>query len=287
MDSKTLKKIILILLLISSVSFGQVYFTGNRYIAPTTAADSLITRMTTAGVTVTEARNTLIDNIFIMFLDSFGVESLQNKFDYLYFLDFGDSNASKINWAKNAHNLTSVGTVTWTDSGVVSDGSSSYLNTNYTASTQAVTYGVDNCSFGIYSMSNSTSANYFEMGFRNVSATIRTELNCRTSSGNRARFYINGADYVEIINTTSIGLYSISRIGTIDSAYQDGVYKAKTTQTVSGLPNDKIFLCAFNDAGSPAGYSPRVISFAFAGTGFTLTEMRKIYNIQQYWKANK
>jgi hypothetical protein len=273
------KLLIISLLLISTYSFGQAVLSGSRgwdgFLTP--GADSLITRMETAtGKTMTVEGKTMISDIFTMYKDSLSITSLQNYFDILYFLDIGVETAAKLNWVKNAHNITNVNGVVFDTVGATGNGSSSYLNTNYSAKNNAVNLSLDNSSMGLYSKTSTGGVGATYMA--GVQDSVRFGSNF-TNVYFRL-FQSSSINYL----TANLGQFTISRTASnIVKVYKDGAIIINTNTVSTALPYNSITICAEY----PSVFSNQTISHFFALKGIDDTEVRKIYNINKYWRENK
>jgi hypothetical protein len=278
------KLLIIILLLFSFNAFGQVYFSGTRQPLYDTGADSLITRMETAtGKTMTVAGKTMISDMFKMYKDSLSITSLQNFFDVLYFLDIGVETAGKLNWVKDAHNITNVNSVVFDTVGATGNGTNSHLNTNYNMSTDNVNFALNSSSGAVYCKTNIAESDRGLMG--NLGYDI--EFNIQSTSAFYSRICgsanIMSWDYT---STGLIGLHTAVRTDTLNTiAYYNLDNKdSKTDYASKARTNSVVGICIqFLDYGR----STNTVSFAYLGKTIDVTQLRKIYNILKYWQNNK
>ncbi len=287
-----MKKIIIIFLLITSSAFGQVYFSGTRQPLYDTGADSLITRMETAvGKTMTTAGKEFISDMFTMYKDSLSITSLQNFFDVLYFLDIGEETAGKLNWVKNAHNITNVNSVTFDSTGAIGNGTTAYLNLNYNPSTQKVNVSLNSVSLGVYNKTESFVANLCAIGC--FQSSPQSGMSMYHSTGSKdffGRLFSNASWTDTRVQTTALGMWALVRTDTanIQSYYNSDLW-SDTVLYTNIIPNLTLYMLVQNTNGSPAAgtYSNRKYSFTWIGKECDATEIRKIYNIQRYWATNK
>jgi hypothetical protein len=134
------KLLIIILLLFSFNAFGQVYFSGTRQPLYSTRATQFFDRCVTAGVTLTTAQKQWYDDsIFTPLLDSGLIgttragDSIQALWCFALFPN-GSANVAVLNLLSDSNTCLAVNSPTFTDSGVVGNGSSSYLNSNFNPS---------------------------------------------------------------------------------------------------------------------------------------------------------
>ena len=150
---------------------------------PTVDADyqAVLDRSTALGYTAPSAAQQTLQNTLVTDLKTAGV---WDKLDVFYvFATDGDSDYATLNWkAPSSHQTTKVNSPTFTaDSGFTGDGSSSYLDTNFTISTDATNYSQNNASTFVYinnDLSQSDSAPY---GIRVDANSIRSQLRVRNA----------------------------------------------------------------------------------------------------------
>lgn len=274
-----MKKLLIVLLtLISTYSYGQAVLSGskgwNGYID--TGADSLITRMETAtSKTMTADGKQMLSDIFTMYKDSLLITSLQNFFDVLYFLDIGVESAAKLNWVKDAHNITNVNSVVFDTVGATGNGSSSYLNMNYTPSTEASNFTLNAGSYGIYYPARGN----YSFG----SLQTGKSLTGKNSNPIKSSFNINDleSDFNAVLNEVSFFIMNRSDTATV-TLYSDNANQTKTKYS-GGLTSNSLYICGYN----PSGYSSTPMKYIYVGKSADATTQRKIRNIVYYWKTNK
>ena len=136
---------------------------------------------TTQGYSLPSNSQQIIQEQLIKDLKTAGV---WDKLDLLYvFATDGDNDFATLNWkAPSSFQTTKVNSPTFTaDSGFTGDGLSSYLDTNFTISTDATNYSQNNASTFVYinnDLSQSDSAPY---GIRVDANSIRNQLRVRNA----------------------------------------------------------------------------------------------------------
>lgn len=102
---------------------------------------------------LSSGRKSLINSLILGLRADLGITSLADIFDVLCVVNETEA-ASLINLAKNAHDATIAGSVTFAaDRGLTGDGSTGYINTNCTLST-ATRFAQDDCHLSVYSRTN-------------------------------------------------------------------------------------------------------------------------------------
>jgi hypothetical protein len=279
------KLIIILLLLISTYSFGQAVLSGSKgwdgFL--TSGADSLIARMESAvGKTLTQDGKILISNMFKMYKDSLSITSLQNFFDVLYFLDIGVETAGKLNWVKDAHNITNVNGVVFDTTGATS-ASTKYLSCDYNPSTNAVNFKLNTNTLSFYSKTNlySTGVEQYVVGHI-YTPRLRWEI---FNSSSIMVFESNGdvsAQWIPSHSNNVQGLITAVRVDTLNYKwYRDNnLITSVGSKPTTGLANTNGDMRYLVDTANS-------ISLIFICKDVDATQIRQIYNIIKYWQNNK
>lgn len=277
------KLLIILLLLISTYSFGQAVLSGSKGWdgAYNLRAEQFFTRCVTAGITLTTAQKQWYsDSIFQPLQDSGLIgatrsgDSIQALWGFAKFM--GDTIVLKLNLLSDSNTCVSVGTLTWTDSGVVGNGTDSYLNTNFNptwdstickhasiglgALTQNKTYG----SFvGIIGGQINSSNRLF---IRDYSADHKNWLSvaCNSSVSEAA-----GVDTNNICFTVIRSNYT-----QIFKSERNSSYTANNL-TISNRINVSLYVCAYNGG----TYSTHIITYGWITSGLSQTKSRALHNI--------
>lgn len=151
--------------------------------------------------------------------------------------------------------------------GYLSNGSSSYINSNFNASIHGVKYTLNNFSFGFYSLTNIQETN-IDMGALDGSNRAyiysRRATNITVSTANTA---LDNSG-VPITNTNSSGFIVVNRIiSTSFTTLRNGSSLGTSTITTTGLPNTSFFICSLSSGGTPSSFSNKRIAFAYTGSG--------------------
>jgi len=234
---------------------------------------AVLDRASTLGYTAPSSAQQTLQNTLVEDLKTAGVWS---KLDVFYvFATDGDSDFATLNWkAPSSYQTTKVNSPTFTtDSGFSGDGSSSYLDTNFTISTDAVNYAQNNASTFVYinnDLSQSDSAPY---GIRVDANAIRNQLRIRSADYRPAindSRPITSADYRgnnwhHQKRTASTGfttyLDSTSFTNTIGSANPSGL-------------NDSMYLLSINLVTLTLYYSKGTIKIFGLGEALDNTDLK-------------
>jgi hypothetical protein len=238
-------------------------------------SDALITRMTALSETPDSTRlaiiNTAINNSNLH-------SNWTNKFDTLWAIAAHGPNSAKLNFIKNANNITLVNTPTFTtDRGYTGDISgAAALNTNYNLSSDSVLYTQNACSFGIYLRLNIDALSEVFSGWNGTNGTaflpryLNTAYQCLNSV------------YGNVANSDSRGMWIFSRSSSgFWKAYHNGTLFVDESGTVSAaLVSVIIHLLCRNTSGTLDRYSANQVALAFIGGYMSQTD---ITNFQTDW----
>jgi hypothetical protein len=220
------------------------------------------------------ARKKVIDT-FIKGLKADGIWAL---LDTLWVTAAHSQQASRLNWkTPGTFTLTEVNSPAWvTDRGYTSNGSTSYLDTNFAPGTHAAQYTLNNASAGVY---------------------LRTDLNESTvdmgdsTSGNRllidSRFtgsYFGGVNDISNLSVAvsdSLGMFSAVRTSSsARSLWVRGISVASDAQASSAVPVDNIYILCRNNGGA-ATFSNRQNALSFLGSG-SINQLTLYNRMQTY-----
>lgn len=267
-----LKKILFIFILLSSVSFAQqksISFWSSGY---STYAKQYFDRYD-----VKPQADTL--KKYAEFIDSLVANGCWQIIDEMWiFANNTQSNA--LLGVKGYKNCTAVNSPTFVIyRGMASNGTTSYINTNYNPVVDKITLTTNALSMGVYSTTNSITAGRVAMGNKISSNYLLLFL--KDSDG---KFYYDanvGTD-VGVSVTTSRALMSCNRSDASNiQAYQRGVQIATSLTGTSSLNNISVYILAYNNNGTAAGFDTRQISFAYIGGGMTAQQHLNLYNCLQ------
>lgn len=195
------------------------------------------------------------------------------KLDVFWMLAAHDAQAARLNWkAPGTFTLTAVNSPTFTaDRGYAGNGTTSYLNTGWNPSTNAVQT----------QQNNSHVMNWT----RNVYASgDRTDIGCYTSVGllncsrlslaGKATFQSTSATPPAQFASTTAGMtVGVGRSGPAQEIYENGLSLATDADATSALPNAVAFICALNFSGSAAQHTTRQQAAGSFGAAFSSAEV--------------
>lgn len=163
--------------------------------------------------------------------------------------------------------ITEVNSPTWTQyQGYNGDGVTSYLNSNFTPSTNGIKFLQNSASFFSYVRTNTVGA-YAEIGA--ISGSNKSFLLSRYIGD--ATFYpLNfdtGISSPAQSNSDSRGFFVVTRNSSTSKLYKNGTQISLDTNTSQTVNNIPFTLLAINDGVSPFWQSPRQISITGFGSG--------------------
>jgi hypothetical protein len=238
-------------------------------------ADALFDRMT---VQPDNVRKALINQLIIDLKNA----GLWSKFDCFWMFASHTSQAAFLNWIKTLHNATAVNSPTFTiDKGYAGNGTTSYINSNFTPSTQGVNYTLNNASFGIYLRSSVAAAARCDMGVFNTSANRWSELVIR-DTGDLIVSAVNSGVTTSGANAATTGLFAASRvINTTQRVYRNGV-QIDSEADASNALNSSVFaiLARYRgDIGSADLFSLNQVAFAFIASDLSTEQQLTLFNL--------
>ena len=216
------------------------------------------------------------------------ITNLSDAFDVMYVLAGETAESSLKNLVKNAHHCTAVNSPTFAAlEGFTSNGSSSYINTNYNATSDKDNFAQDDASIGCYSRTNqwSLTLNSVECG-----ATPNPSVGLSYKWGVTNFRNVNSNDSAEnVAMTSTLGMFIGTRPNSITEIfYQNkGIDYQETNKASTGIPNKNIVILCTNVGNAvtttPLYYSTKQISFFFQGKCLTqlqadaLTDAFEVY----------
>lgn len=223
---------------------------------------SVLDRATALGYSLPSAAQQVKQNTFVQALNG---ASILSELDLLYvFANDVTGNFWKLNWiAPTLYEITEpAGALTKTSNvGINGNGSSTYANTNWTPSTNALKYALNDASIAMYVNNNVAEAKYacgLTVGGNEITIAPKWSDN---------NFYgcINApsANFNTYANTTSIGFYQMTRAASNNmKLFKNGSQVDTETKNSSALPAHNLWICARNGA----SFSTYQIGFFAAGS---------------------
>lgn len=189
-----------------------------------------------------------------------------------------NTQANALLGVKGYKNCTAVNSPSFTAyRGFVSNGTTSYINTNYNPAANGVQLTTNSISFGAYSRTDVVSVNPI-MGVLGTPPNRFMYIYPRYT-GNLFFYTPSSTSDVSVSVTNSLGLFSGNRSGASSvEGYKNGTQVHTGTIASSTLINLNIFICCLSDNGNPSQFSTRQIAFAYVGGSLTQQQHLNLYN---------
>lgn len=235
------------------------------------------------GIILTDAQKSWYnDSIFVPLLDSglIGTTRAGDSLACLWALvkfPNGSETVAKLNLLDTAYSLTNVNSVVFTDSGAVGNGTTSYLNTNFTPSLDSIIYKMNSGSIGVYCRTAGTELRDLMAAKDATNYAVILPSNTAIYMGINGGFAINGETH-GVGGANKMWIASRRRFQTV-MGFANGVITNTGTSNAVALVTTKLYLLARNNNGTANNFSTRQISFAFIGSGLSDTKARALSNI--------
>ena len=222
-------------------------------------AQAIINNM---SVTPNSARQIIINDMVVQLKN----DGNWDKLDTLWVMAAHTDQAGGLNWKiPTGTPLTEINTPTFIiDEGFLSDGSMSYLETNFDPSIDGVNYTQNDCSMGLYCRTN-LDENSSDMGMLVTGPKYRNYIQLR--NGGITYVLMNQGGFEGEVNSSTLGTISGERTGAnAVETFRNGISLGTHTQVSSALRTGEHFILArFNDGGV-VNFSNRQLSIAFHGS---------------------
>jgi len=239
-------------------------------------AQAFITAAVITDVTQQGAINTLV-------LDLKGY-SIWTKFKAIYPIVGGTASQHKYNLKDPrdldaAFRLTYGAGVNHSSNGMAGNGTSGFANTKITPSAVLT---LNSTHYGYYSR---TDNNLSQVVLGGLSGSLQNFMQIRNA--NVATFAVNqSAPYTTFANTNSQGFYVANRTANnVVNGWKNGAKVVTTANLSTGLLGINLYLLAYNNGGTTAGYSTRECAFASIGDGLTDAESANFYTAVQAYQT--
>lgn len=210
------------------------------------------------------------------FIDSLKQNGVWVKIDEMWlFANKTSSNA--LIGLKNKKNCVSVNSPSFAVyRGFTSNGTTSYLSTQFNLGTEGVNYTRNSACIGVYSRTNASDVGLFDMGCVN-SGTDRVFFQTRTGTNFAGR--INEADGDVVSNSDSRGFFIINRSGaSATQYYKNGTNLKSGTTSSTAVPSMVIYILCRNGNGIAGDFSTKQISFALIGGSLSSQDVTNFNN---------
>lgn len=278
-----MKKLLLLLILFTSISFGQsgstsllLFDTGDSY--------QLETKVYLASLTtpLSKEQEVRINTFVVMLKNSLGVTSLPQRFDQILLLANETSEAGLKNLAKRFHDATNVNCTfkAWVGFRSLSS-PAGYINTNYNPNTDKVSVSANNMSIGAYSQDNLVSTRF---SFGTYDGTSYIISNPVQLSVMQLSSYFGSGTERRWANFVADGFHILSQNGSTSyKAYIDGESLGEALVGGSNLPNRSIYLFTYNNNGSPTTVRTGELSFYFVANGLSDAEVSLLTDCVEWY----
>lgn len=196
-------------------------------------------------------------------------EEIWGELDSLFLFAAHSEQPGLIDWRNPDRNGTAVNAPTFTtDRGFFTDGSTSYIDTNFIADEDAVSFQPQNLSMGIYSRTGTNNNDWTDFGAR--TGNNNRQILIQLSSGGLYRIYSTGSPSSGF-SPPITGLHIARRIDSGESeGWKNGI---KIFSVASGggtsLGRRSIYIGGLNSDNTPSLSSSREFSLFVAGSGMT------------------
>jgi hypothetical protein len=190
-----------------------------------------------------------------------------------------ESQAARVDWVRTTAVASVVNSPTFTeDRGYKGDGSSSYVNTNFSPSG---VFQRNDASLGVYINQETDGADSAVIDFGQLGATNGNFIGANNASGAlRGRLSNNSTHEFTTVYNTRLGLTSFSRLTTgVLRTYRNGVQGHSPASTSANHQSQPMFAGALNNAGTATNHSRQRIALVFAGADLDTNKMRSFYAI--------
>ena len=261
--------------------------------------DSLTTayflKLDNAGITYTQALKTEYDKYIFYRIDTANGGLMRAKIVCLWLLapdsllGLADTTRCKQNLFYPNFTLTTVNALTWQlGLGVSSNGTSSYLNTNFNPTTSGTAFTLNSAGLGFYSRTSIAAGATVQMGVSDGAGKY-TLMQVRFT-GDLNYSEINQGSLTSTANNTTLGKFNSARTSSsVVTMYRNGVTLGAVTgtQTSGNLPNRDIYLMCNNNNGSATNFSGSQFSEFDITSGLTGAEAGYLNTIIEDWHDYK
>ena len=202
------------------------------------------------------------------------------QMEVFYTLNAPNSSGMALNLTSTSYSLTTSGTGTFTATqGWAGNGSTGYLNTNYTPSTNGVQCTLNSCGIGIYDNSSVTTGDsQCQIGTGNAAATSNLFF-CDQYSTGSGFILINDATFSATSGANSLGFWYFNRTASAaEGGYYSGISNYSDSASSVATCDLPVFIGAINSSSGAALFSNHQISIAFISNGtLTGTQIIQLY----------
>jgi surface protein len=181
--------------------------------------------------------------------------------------------AASLNDLKGGYNLTAYNSPTWSQNGIIGNGSNMYLLTSYISQNDGST--LDSNSFGCAVRTTQTTTSASFMGVRNASVN---PYNAMVEAGG-SRYYGNNSGFIQDSGAGSFpnGIFINNRTSPSNfNIYFNNVLDFTGSVPTNALASIEMGILCQNNDGTIAGFSDMEFTVAFEGEGLTANQMEDL-----------
>lgn len=251
--------------------------------APAIDADAALyfAAVVTAGGTVSDVRKSIVNTFFLNEKAS-GAWTLTDDYWGLW----AENATQALVSLKQRRTATVTAAPTFTaDNGYTFNGTSNFINTGFVPSTHCVAGSGTNQRIAVYERVNVATATYAMGAF--TSGTVNWRLQPRSAANAMVALLNSGNASATLSVANSQGYSAMSRAsgGTVAIPYKNGAALTSATGLTVGttLTANAVYIGAFNNAGSAAGFRPTSIGMTCIGAPLSAAQELAQYNNVQQW----
>jgi hypothetical protein len=245
-------------------------------------AQAFFDRVTTAGGTLSTTEKTATNQL-VLDMKSAGIWSSMKA---VYPMVGASAAACAQNLKSSSFTSTFSSGWTFASTGVTPNGTSSYMNSNFVASTNGLSYDNNHLSFYSRTSAQSGAIQFYEMGSGNSAGSDNLSLFIRRNTDlagyDSGDFATNRATFS---NTNGQGFYCGTAPTTTSKYFKNGTSQVSKSLSVKSVSNLNIYIGAFNENNATTYYSPRECAFASMGLGLTDTQASNFYTAVQAFQT--
>ncbi|MBW1801470.1 MAG: hypothetical protein JRJ85_12175 [Deltaproteobacteria bacterium] len=231
--------------------------------------------------TVPSTEDATAQNAFVSTLVDGGVWS---ELDRLFILaSHASGTDSLLDWIHPTilENIASlVDSPTFTEKqGYLSNGTTSYINSNFNPTTKGVNYTQHNASLGFYCRTN-IDEDFWDLGCYATNVSSRISSYRYSAQSNQ----VNGSNSFTSVVTNSLGFASTELTSATQNppnAYKNGIFINAGAPKDTYLPNLDLYILCINSNGSPLYICNKQISMVYFGGKLGSTKQLILYNAFQ------
>jgi len=201
------------------------------------------------------------------------------KLDLLYAEGAATNQAGRINWINpGTFTCTEVNSPTFTaDQGFAGNGTTSYLDTGYTPSTNGSTFTQNSACLFVWSRTNSRSNSAAAIGAATSDAPAVAYINPWNLSVDNVSHGLNGSTgFNAFAPTSAAGFFCLTRTASTGyDVYRNTTNLGTQTSTSAGRSDQVMRICGGNVS---ANFTTRQILFAGCGGGLNANEVADLFN---------